>query len=186
MVLSLNRNFKLNRYGLNVRLVNLDDAEFIVSLRTDEKLGKFLHSTSSDVKKQIDWIKLYLEREQEQKEFYFIYNIVDSEIEKPIGVNRIYNIKSDSFVVGSWIFSKDAPLGTAILGDIISREIGFEYLSVTKCFFDVRKNNHSVLKYHQSYSPNQINEDDDNFYFELSKDKFDFAKTKYLKLFTKK
>jgi len=43
------RNFTTNKYGLHVRLVNEDDAEFIVKLRTNPLLSKHLHQTSQDV-----------------------------------------------------------------------------------------------------------------------------------------
>jgi hypothetical protein len=38
-------NFELDRYGLHVRLVREEDAEFILSLRTDPKLSRFIHPT---------------------------------------------------------------------------------------------------------------------------------------------
>ena len=48
-MIKLSSDFNLDKYGLHVRLVNEDDAEFIVSLRTDPKLSRFIHDTGNDV-----------------------------------------------------------------------------------------------------------------------------------------
>jgi hypothetical protein len=56
-------------------------------------------------------------------------------------------------------------LGTAILGDIIVREIGFNELKKLKCLFDVRKGNTNVIKYHARYNPEKIGEDELNYYY---------------------
>jgi len=59
----LDRDFSLNRYGLHVRLVNEDDAEYILNLRTDHKLGRFLSKTVNDLEVQKQWIRDYKKRE---------------------------------------------------------------------------------------------------------------------------
>ena len=86
--------FPQNRYGIHVRLVDEGDAEFIVMLRTDSRLGKYISSTDNDVDKQKNWIKAYKSREIAGLEYYFIF-------EKPLGnrlgVSRIYNIAEDYF-----------------------------------------------------------------------------------------
>jgi hypothetical protein len=43
----LPNNFTLDRYGLHTLLVNEDDAEFIVNLRTDPRLSKAYSSDFS-------------------------------------------------------------------------------------------------------------------------------------------
>ena len=53
----LSSDFNLSKYGLECRLVNTDDSEFIVSLRTDPELSKYIHSTSTSVESQVQWIK---------------------------------------------------------------------------------------------------------------------------------
>ena len=44
----LDSDFSLDRYGLHVRLVNEEDAAYIVSLRSDLRLGRFLNETVND------------------------------------------------------------------------------------------------------------------------------------------
>ena len=45
--------------GIKLRLVEKTDAEFIVDLRTDKKLGQNISWTSASVEKQIAWIEEY-------------------------------------------------------------------------------------------------------------------------------
>jgi hypothetical protein len=94
-----------------------------------------------------------------------------------------YDITDKTFIFGSWIFSPDAFLGSAILGDIIVREMGFERLKKEKCLFDVRKGNNQVIQYHLSYKPTKINEDELNYYYEIDQNRFNLGKARYLKMF---
>ncbi len=150
MELVLPNDFSVERYGLFVRLVNEDDADFIISLRTDAQRGQFLSNTDENVGKQRSWIRDYKVRERVGGEYYFVF-------EKPrgerLGVSRIYDIKKETFTTGSWVFKKDAPFGTAILGDIICHEIAFELFPESVNLHDVRKANIGVRKYAEEFQP---------------------------------
>ena len=65
-------NFTIERYGLNVRLVEEKDAGFILSLRTNPKLSRYIHNTDDSLDKQRQWIRDYKKRELEGKDYYFI------------------------------------------------------------------------------------------------------------------
>jgi hypothetical protein len=177
----LSRDFKLSRYGLDVRLVTISDSEFIVNIRNNEKLSRFINYTSSDVNKQIEWIKQYKIREEKRVEYYLIFLKGDEKL----GVNRIYNINEDSFTTGSWIFSRHSPKNVAILSDIITREIAFFNFPNHVQLFDVRKMNKSVVKYHERFEPTLISQDEENFYYKITFDTFEKNKNKYLRILTK-
>jgi len=113
--------YTIERYGLFARLIEESDAEFIVRLRTDPILSRYLHKTDSSVEVQKEWIRKYKEREEEGTDYYFIF-YKDG---KAIGLNRLYEISFEKFTSGSWLFSSDAPFGTAFLAQIILREIAF-------------------------------------------------------------
>ena len=171
-------DFSIERYGLNVRLVNEDDAEFILSLRTDAKLSKHLHDTTNNVELQREWIRNYKIREKSGEDYYFIYTYKG----KLCGVNRLYNIKEHSFTIGSWIFSPESPLGISIYADIILKELGFETFKYKFCLFEVRKGNIQVQKYHSRYNPEVIGESDLDIFYKLSKENFEENKVKYMNL----
>jgi len=168
----------ISRYGITIRLVDLNDAEFILKLRTNSDLNQHISHTSTNIIDQIIWIQNYKLREQHGTEYYFI--AVDIEGNK-YGTTRIYNIDEKSFEVGSWIFSPESPPGMAIKADIICREIGFDLLNADYCNFQVRKTNKSVLHYHLNYKPKIVNEDEYNIYFILSREDFNTHKIKLLK-----
>ena len=174
---TLPSNFELDRYGLHVRLVREEDAEFIVRLRTDSKLGLYIHSTSSDVSKQVEWIKEYKIREAKGLEYYFIFQ----KNGENIGLARLYNIEEEKFTSGSWL-SCSNEVGVGVLCDIISREIAFELYPESLNYFDVRKGNKNVIRYAQSYHPILYKEDTENLYFYNNKQNFEKYKQLYLRM----
>jgi len=174
----LPEDFALDRYGLHVRLVNEDDAEFILSLRTDTRLSQFISATNSDIEKQRIWTRNYKTRERMGTDYYFMF-------EKPIGnrlgVSRIYEIKLETFQTGSWIFKKDAPFGSAFLGDIICHEIAFELFPDAVNLHDIKKANFGVNKYADEFHPQFIFETEKTRYYINRKDNYLHYKDLYLK-----
>ena len=150
MAVLLPENYLIERYGITARLVNEEDAEFIVNLRTDTQKGQFLGATDVNVEKQRNWISEYKRREREGKEYYFMFEKPNGE---RLGVSRIYEIKEDTFTTGSWVFKKDAPFGAAFLGDIICHEIAFDLFPNSVNLHDVRKANTGVRKYASEFHP---------------------------------
>ena len=173
-------NLPIITYGFLFRYVEVTDAEFILSLRTDDKLSLHLNKTSHDVQDQINWIRDYKEREYKKKEFYVICCTPDNKTR--FGVNRIYNIENNSFEIGSWLFQSNPENSVAIISDLFCRSIFFNQPNLTKCVFEVRKQNKKVLKYHRMFSPRLISEDENNFYFDLDKYNFMKQKNKLLKI----
>lgn len=173
-------NFNIERYGLQVRLVTEDDAEFIVRLRTDVKHSRFINKIDESVEKQRNWILEYKERESKGIEYYFVFSMN----ENPIGVYRLYNISNNMFVCGSWVFSSSAPAGAGILGCIIGREIAYEDLELERCFTDVVKENISSLKFQLAFEPILLKEEKGLVYFEHKKENFYMIKSKFINICT--
>ncbi len=155
--------------GIRMRLIEKKDAEFILNLRTDLVLGKNLSQTSSDIEKQYEWINNYKKREQDQMEFYFIFE--DSK-HKPWGTIRLYNFQSNSFTVGSWICLPNNKENIAIKAWLLSVEFGFEKLNFKYVCLMFEKKIMSVLYYAYLYHPELIKDDDLNYYFSLDKNTF--------------
>lgn len=165
------------KYGLQVRLVIEEDAEFIVALRSDKRLSRFINMTDPDVSKQVEWIRAYKEREKEGKEYYFIFFINGVKI----GLSRIYNIEDDHFTQGSWIFSPNAPVGSSVLGNIISCEFAFELPNMRYLLTDARKDNHTH-KYIRSFHPEILCEDVLNIFYRISKENYNKYKQAHIRL----
>ncbi len=172
-------DYRIKKYGLEARLVKEEDAAFIIKLRTDPTLSRFIHATDLDLQKQIDWIRSYKEREKVGLEYYFIFSIDGI----TYGLERIYDIQNNSFTHGSLVFDANSPFGASIKADIITREIGFNTLDKECNFFDVSKGNSGVISYHQRFKPVTISEDEESYHYSLSRDNFEKYKSIYMKLF---
>ena len=176
----LPRNIEFDRYGLHVRLVREEDAEFIVRLRTNERNARYIHATSVNIEDQIEWIRNYKSREGRGEDYYFIFYFN----EVPVGLIRIYdiNIEKNSVTAGSWVCEPDLPMQVPILILIICREIMFDEIGAELDHFDVRKGNKHVQRVHKMMGAEMVSEDDENYYFELTKDDFQVKKNDVLEL----
>jgi hypothetical protein len=171
--------YNLQASGVKLRLVENEDAQFIVDLRTDPRLGQNLSPTSAILDDQICWIKNYKNREAVQEEFYFI---IEDSNEKTWGTVRIYDFNENSFTVGSWVCLPGNKDKIAIKAWLLCVEYGFEMLNFNVLLFDVRKKNSSVLYYAKLYHPTLISEDELNYYFKLEKLTFYKNRKKVIKL----
>lgn len=174
----LPENYTLERYGLNVRLVDESDACFILSLRTNPKLSRFIHSTEANLDKQRQWIRDYKKREAEGKDYYFIYH----QEGKPIGVNRISDIHDNWATGGSWVCVPGCDPKQSIATSMILREIMFEILKLEEDRFDVRKANRLVIKTHKMFGAHVIGESDIDYYFSLDKDSYFSNRQRIIKI----
>ena len=178
-MIKLPPNFKVCKYGIEARLCEIADAEFILSVRTDTHHTRFIHSTENDLNKQIEWIKKYKERESEGREYYFIF----SKANNPFGMSRVYNIFEYYGTSGSWLCKpnndpKDSIATYLLMHDIMFGEMGLDLL-----IFDVRKENKKVWRMHESFGALRIGESDLDFYFSLFKDTYYLKRDKYVELF---
>lgn len=169
----------IDKYGIVLRPIKVEDAQFIVDIRNDENKNKYISKTSNDVEQQIIWIEKYKVRENEGKEFYFI--AVDKE-----GVSfstyRVYDITNDAVEIGSWVSKPGYSAGmNSIKVDLIMKEFVFENLGFLKLNFTVNKQNTNVLKYHKIFQPTILSEDEENYYFELTKENYYLNRNKFFK-----
>ena len=168
------------KYNIKLRLAEYEDAQFIFRLRTDPNLNKNISKTIGTIDDQVKWLEAYKKREKAGLEYYFITEDFSG---NKMGTTRIYNTGNHFFTLGSWVFLREAPHGYAIKADIITKGFGFESLDYINCRFDVRKENQTVIKYHKLFNPSLIDEDNLNYYFELSRENFLNNKLRIINLF---
>lgn len=63
----------LSGKNINMRTVEIDDAEFIFTMRQNESKTKYLSKVSGSVETQKEWIKNYKQREKRAKRILFCY-----------------------------------------------------------------------------------------------------------------
>ncbi len=159
----------IHKYGIILRLVQEEDAAFILKLRTNSLLNKYISPTSFNISDQINWIRDYKIRELTGHEYYYI---AEDQNGNMYGTIRIYNFDEKSFEIGSWLFLPNSPLGMAVKAQFIGFETGFEILNAEFCRLQIRKENKVVLKYMQDFETNLVREDELNYYFTLTKENF--------------
>ncbi|WP_187106332.1 GNAT family N-acetyltransferase [Fusobacterium mortiferum] len=157
---------KINLKGkiINLRLVKEKDADFILKLRTNKELSKFISPTDINLEEQIKWLKNYKIRENKKDEFYFIIETKDG---TPCGTVRIYNInyKNKETTWGSFILDKTRPDGAS--NEVIELSLNFilKILGLEKIYLDVRKENYKAIHIYEKNGFIRIGEDEENYYY---------------------
>ena len=184
----LPQDFSLERYGLSVRLVNPQDAEFILKLRTDPIKGRYIGKTDETITAQINWINNYKIRERKGEDYYFFYSFQG----KPAGVNRIYDIHGSTFIHGSWVFSNDIPPFFSLAAAVIAREIAYEdlNLSLEEDTSGIHQDNSSVLEVSRilgvEFTGVRKSKEGDFLTGSLTKEEFEKNKSRLLRIIPKK
>lgn len=159
----INKVLPTRKFGCYFRLVEMEDAEFIWSLRNDPNLSKHLNKTSAKLEDQINWLKEYKKREEKGEDFYIITMSEDGKTR--YGLNRLYDITNEVFEFGSWLYSPVTPKDKAVLAHMFCHSIAFEEFEIPLCKMSVRKENIRVMRYTKSYKPTFLWEDDLSEYF---------------------
>ena len=166
----------LSGKNINLRTVEIEDAEFIYNMRQNQNKTKYLSKVTGTVESQKEWIKNYKQREDKQKEFYFL---IESKNSEKLGLVRMYDFKDESFCWGSWLIKEDAPKTTAIESALQIYEFGFYSLGFEKSHFDVRKGNDKVISFHQRFGAKIVDEDALDYFFNFEKSDYEITKEKY-------
>jgi RimJ/RimL family protein N-acetyltransferase len=172
------KDMRVEGRNIYFRLADISDARFILDLRNNRSLNKFLSAVKDDLYAQEQWLNKYKKREIEGKEYYFIIENKNSE---PVGTVRLYDFRNDSFCWGSWILNTGAPNSAAIESALMVYETAFYRLGFTKSHFEVRKNNEKVIAFHKRFGALVSHEDDINYYFIFSNDTYETTKCRYAK-----
>ncbi len=172
----------LSSKNITLRLVEESDAEFIVSLRVDDKYNKYLSSVSADIDNQKSWIKNYKAKEANREEFYFIIERNDG---TRCGTVRLYDFINESFCWGSWILNEDKGRYSALESALLVYEFGFDHLGFKKSHFEVVKGNSKVIDFHIKFGAIEVAQDDINHYYEIDKQSIEKVKKRFSRIINK-
>ncbi|NCE92707.1 GNAT family N-acetyltransferase [Pseudomonas sp. L13] len=162
---------------VKLRLIEEQDAEFVLKLRLDDRYNQFLSSVNPSVEAQKEWIKQYKNDEVEGIQYYFIIERLDG---TPCGTVRIYDLKEDSFCWGSWILNEDKTRYAALESAFLVYQFAFEHLDFAKSHFDVRKGNDRVISFHEKMGAVKTGETELNLLFEITKEAVAQTKTRLM------
>lgn len=166
------KEINLRSNNLILQLVEENDANFILKLRTDANLMKYLSKTDNSLVKQKEWIKDYKKREKLREEFYFKAISIEGE---DLGLVRLYNIdlKTRELTFGSFIMKNEHPKYAAIETIILVMNYAFDNLKMKKVLLDVRVQNKKAKAFYQRFGFKKIFENDLDEFYELSKKEYE-------------
>lgn len=158
-------------------LAEVEDAEFILSLRHNGKLNRYVSQVSPDLDVQKEWLISYKKREAMRTEFYFIIRDLNN---NPLGTVRLYDFQSGSFCWGSWMVAPDSPRKTAIESALSVYEFAFYTLGFKRSHFDVRNNNQKVIDFHKRMGAEEAHSNELDTFFIYKKETYKNTRDKYL------
>jgi RimJ/RimL family protein N-acetyltransferase len=157
-------------------IVNIDDAEFIVSLRQNPSLNKYISYVDTNVDKQKKWLLDYKKREERRVEFYFIIKDMS---DKRLGTVRLYDFQTGSFCWGSWVIAPNSPRKTAIESALNVYEFAFYVLGFLKSHFDVRNENVKVVNFHKRMGAEVVRSNELDTYFTFRREQYEKTRERY-------
>lgn len=160
--------------NLILKNVSIEDASFILELRTNEKKSKHISATQNDLQKQIEWLKKY---NTDNTQIYFLITNKDGD---KVGTVRLYDKQDYSFCWGSWILKDGLPSSYAIESALLVYHFALS-LGFKKSHFDVRKGNESVWKFHERFGATRLKETDLDYIYNISIDEIEKSLLKYKK-----
>ena len=152
--------------NIDLRPVEIEDAEFILALRLDPELNQYISPVENDLEKQREWIKshrLY------SRDFYFI---IQNKKQKPVGTIRVYDIKDSIFCWGSWIVVPEARRYASFESAILLYRFVFLGLGLQATNFDVRKENKRVVNFHSKLGATIFDETNLDYLMTYTKNTF--------------
>ena len=151
---------------LRLRTADPGDAEFILSLRLNPDLNKFLKPVDLSVSKQRLWIR---DKQRAANDYHMIIELRNGERQ---GVIAIYNIKEKRFDWGRWVISPGASFYVAFESMALLYRFAFEYLELTKTCFETQKLNKRVIDFHKMYGAKIYDEDAKFIYLTYTRRQF--------------
>lgn len=170
-------SIELKSRTITMRLIEEEDALFVLGLRLDSRYNKYLSQVENDLQKQVQWIKDYKQEEERAIQYYFV---IEADGNK-CGTVRLYDFRQYSFCWGSWILNENKTRYAAVESALLVYRFGFESLNFKRSHFDVRKDNTEVISFHKKFGALVIGQDDDNLYFNYGAEQYRAAVDKYKK-----
>lgn len=121
---------------VNLRAVQVEDAEITFSMRSDTEKTKYMHPAYGTVEDQREYIK-----KQREKDGDYLFVVTDKD-GKIIGMRGIYDVFNKQAESGRTIGYGDAFQNMEAL--ILGLDFAFDILDVNKIFMDAAVDNQSV------------------------------------------
>lgn len=136
----MKREIRVERFGIRLRPVTLQDAEFIFQLRRTPELSRFIGQFSDDFDSHVAWLQRNLPRPDD---YYFIIESIDG---IPAGTIAIYDIREGRGNWGRWMIEKSVPAAPASAWLIF--HVAFDLLGLHEVFSNTIIDNVRTVSFH--------------------------------------
>ncbi|MCP4081903.1 MAG: GNAT family N-acetyltransferase [Planctomycetaceae bacterium] len=161
---------RIEGVSLALRLVTLEDAKYIHSLRVNPVHNRHLSPVLGDEQDQSNWIKQYKAREADCMEYYYIIECLANA--EPCGLIRLYDIRDLEFTWGSWILDENKPKKAALESAMLSFLVGFDLLKKKKALIEVSKKNLHAVAFYRRFNMKEAGSSATRLHFEFTAERF--------------
>ena len=120
----MRHSWKAEGFGVRIRPVQVDDAEFIIWLRSLEHTQGKIGNSAASLADQEAWIQKYFDREDD------IYFLVETPGGFPVGTHALTGVGSGSGEAGRLIMRRDVP--AAVPTSLITFDLAFGAMGFTE------------------------------------------------------
>jgi RimJ/RimL family protein N-acetyltransferase len=154
--------------NVNLRIATEKDAEFILELRLDPVLSRFINKTDPSVEKQRDWLK------NTYKKDYDFHFIIEDKNSNPLGTIAVYDIDYSKGVAewGRWLVKAKSPIYVPIESNLLAINFAFSELKLNKLIGSAYQKNKEVVKFHKNYAA-ITSQDETTIWFAIEKPNFE-------------
>lgn len=132
-----------------LRPVTSEDAAFIVALRSDPLLNRFVHEVSPRVEDQLAWLERYFER---AGDYYFV--VENARSLEPQGTVGLYNVESGCAEWGRWIVKQSSI--AALESAWLICEVAFSKLELADLRSRTLSGNRTAISFHDSFGASRV------------------------------
>jgi RimJ/RimL family protein N-acetyltransferase len=134
---------------VSLKPVEINDAEFIVALRTQENNAEFINETSSNLNDQIAWM---INESQDSSSYYFV---ILNNCSEPIGTISLYNLKDGCGEFGRWICNGSAL--ESLESALLIHQFAFDTLKLREVYTRTLADNQKVVSFHRKFGASVSN-----------------------------
>lgn len=137
--------YQINGLTFRIRPIQIADAAFVVFLRGNPNLNKYLNPISGKIEDQIKWIESYFEREND---YYFVVEKIKDN--QPEGLVSLYDVSLDKKEGewGRWILKEGS--SAAVESASLIYKFSFEVLGLERIYCRTVVDNIKVCSFHDS------------------------------------
>src|SRR5581483_11160945 len=138
-------------FGVRLRPVRLEDAAFIVWLRSLEHTKGRIGDSATDTASQESWLRAYFKR---AGDYYFIIETTGG---IAVGAYGIYDMANSSAESGRWIIRPEVP--AAVPSALLAFDLAFGRLGLAEVRVTTVSTNQSVLSLNKKFGFRQVSVD---------------------------